>query len=325
VHETPHGGGEDFSVTIPIPGTPPNERSPSLRISVVVVANENPEALRATLVALFALEDPDLECVVVDLSRTKRCAQVVERTGMAAIYRPLPGWTQVCEARNMGMLHGTGEAYAFLAAGAEPATTWAPAVRDMLSDVSVGAVACRVIGHPSPYDDHREPEFVGGFRASGARVDNFSSPVSRRRVLHGSEDAFVVRRDAVLATGRFDPAYGTPADFHVADYCARLARHGYATLYDAAATVVFGAGHAPPRDDSARAAFIRERNHAYFLVKNLGMRPAFLIGFLGGGHLLAHAFGAVSAVAIAGPVYRNRIGRVLVGGAGGEGRRWTPH
>lgn len=287
-----------------------------------MVADENPEALRATLVALFALEDPDLECVVVDLSRTKRCADVVAAAALPVVYRPLPGWREVCEARNMGMLHGTGDAYALLTAGAEPAPSWAPAVRRLLADRAVGAVACRVLGHRSRYDDALEPELVGAFRASGARVDNFSSPVSTRRVLHASEEAFVVRRDAVLAVGRFDPAYGSPADFHVADYCARLAQRDFATVFDAAATVVFGAGHAPARDASRRAEFVRARNHAYFLVKNLGPRPTFLVWFLTGGGLAAKVVGAFSAVVIAGPVYRNRIGRILVGGASGEGGTW---
>ncbi|MDE2572160.1 MAG: hypothetical protein KGM44_06510, partial [bacterium] len=238
-------GGEDFSVTLPIPGPP---RETALRISVVVTADENPEALHATLVALFALEDPDLECVVVDLSRSSCCADVIARAPMPAIYRALPGWTELCEARNMGMLHGGGDAYAFLAAGAEPSTTWAPAVRRVLADPHAAAVACRVSGAPSLYDDPREPEYVGVVRGSGERVDNFSSPVSTRGVLHAAEDAFVVRRDAVLATGRFDPAYGTPADFHAADYCVRLRQHGFATVYDPDAMLVFGEGRAPLRD-----------------------------------------------------------------------------
>lgn len=312
--------GEDFSVSTSIPGT---LKAGPVRISVIVVANENPEALRATLVALFALEDPDLECVVVDLSRSKRCARIVEASGMNVIYRPLPGWHELCEARNMGMLHGTGDAYAFLAAGAEPAPTWAPAARRVLADRSVGALACRIEGSFSEYDDPQEPELVGSLRASGARIDNFSSPVTPRGVLHASEDAFVVRHDAVLATGRFDPAYGTPADFHVADYCLRLAQHGFATRYDADAVVVFGEGHTPERDQTSRARFVRARNHAYFLVKNLGLRPGFLVGFAAGGHALASFIGALSAIVIAGPVYRHRIGRILVGGAHGEGRTWT--
>ncbi|MDE2571216.1 MAG: hypothetical protein KGM44_01680, partial [bacterium] len=65
------------------------------------------------------------------------------------------------------------------------------------------------------------------------------------------------------------------------------------------------------------------RNHAYFLVKNFGLRPGFLVTIFGA-NAAAKIVGALSAIAIAGPVYRSRIGRVLVGGAGGEGRRWEP-
>jgi len=269
-----------------VTGSAANRRGGDATVSVVVVddgSGKLSDSLRA--LAACALPACDLEVVVVTTG---------DRTDLTTV-EGLPAGTRVVAAgddpslsaaRNTGADVARGAWLAFLGSGCLPDPGWLREALDALDrDSTVGCVACSVTapdgspgwsptvsftgrpgrsGHAgsASRSGHAGSASRSGHAGSASRSGHAGRP---QDVLWASADAMVVRSDAFVAAGGFDPTYeGVLDDL---DLGWRLWLGGWRVALVPSSSV---RRTAPPRALDSGAQFLRERNGLFTIFKNYG-------------------------------------------------------
>ena len=229
----------------------------------VVVVDDHPltGSLEGTLDALSTpdLRSRDLEVVLVT---PREGADLVRPDDAAAATQVVAiDPTEPASARNRGAEAAGGEWLAFLGAGHQPGPDWLEHALEVLdTDTTVVCVASSVVdpaGAPAwdpavSYLGHPVPGPVGTETASGVR-----------EVLYASRDAMVVRADAFVAAGGFDPRFEQHLDD--VDLGWRLWLGGGRVVQVGASTVRRVVARP---DQGVEGRFLRDRNALFTLFKN---------------------------------------------------------
>lgn len=177
-------------------------------VSVVVPTRNRGALIAETLEALIAIEDPDIEILVVDQSTddtTRRCvaAVVAGDTRVRVVSTPTVGSSA---ARNVGAREARGEIVAYTDDDCIVTEHWLATMVEEFRDQDTSAVFGRLVPNEGGVRNGREV----GFKASLMR-QVFTGKTPPWYIGHGGNMAF--RRADLLAAGGFDPLLGAGGYF----------------------------------------------------------------------------------------------------------------
>ena len=250
-------------------------RPPVPRVSVVVVTWNGRPLLERFLPSVLATDYPDVEIVVADNASTDGTAgwlanaHPIVRVVRHATNRLFAG------GNNAAVPHTTGDLVCFLNNDVEVPPGWLDPLVAAFADPGVVAVQPTLLQHA----ERGLFEYAG---AAGGFLDRDGIPFTRGRLFDTLEPdagqyddardvfwatgaALVVRRDAFLAAGGFDEAFGMHME--EIDLCWRLQRAGGRVRVEPASRVFHLGGASLPR--GARKTYLNYRNGLAMLVKNL--------------------------------------------------------
>ena len=254
-----------------------------LRVSVVVVTWNGRALLERFLPSVLATEYPHVEVVVADNASTDGTAEwLAEAHPGVAVVRHAENLL-FAGGNNAAVPHTTGDLVCFLNNDVEVPPDWLGPLVAAFGDQGVVAVQPKLLQH----GDRGRFEYAG---ASGGFLDRDGIPFTRGRLFDtleadtGQYDdardvfwatgaALVVRRDAFVAVGGFDEAFGMHME--EIDLCWRLQRLGASpggpaggrVRVEPASRVFHLGGASLPR--GPRKTYLNYRNGLAMLVKNL--------------------------------------------------------
>lgn len=257
---------------------------PPLPVSVIVVSRHRADALQRCLAALFLQDHSAMELIVVaDPEAAVLTEKALHAAGQAA---RILGFdvANISAARNLGLIHATGDVVAFIDDDAVAEPSWLSRLTQPFADAKVIAATGFVRGRNGISYQWRAGEVDNLAQDHALDVPGttvLQGSASRAVKTQGTNCAF--RRAPLLAIGGFDPAYRFYLD--EADVNLRLAslgptaivpdaevQHGFhasahrrsnrvpKTLFDiAASTAVFLRRHAPQADLGAARQRLLQR------------------------------------------------------------------
>ena len=220
-------------------------------VTVAVCTRDRPDSLRACLIALLALDYPQVELLVVDNAPSDEAtAQLVQQQFPTVRYvrEPRPGldW-----ARNRAIAAATGEIIAYTDDDVVVDSGWVTAlVRPFLADPSVMAVTGLVV----PYEIETKAQllyeekyggFSRGFRRRWCRVNPWNGREWEYRGTgqFGTGANMAYRRQLFDLIGPFDPALDVGTVTNGGgdlEMFYRVLKEGYTLVYEPAAMVRHG-------------------------------------------------------------------------------------
>jgi GT2 family glycosyltransferase len=221
-------------------------------VSVVVITRDRPVDLERCLVALLASEFRDFKLVVVDQSRGRAAAEVVQRLAAndtRVTHLPDHGFG-AARARNRGIAATVGEIIVFTDDDCAPMTSWLGSIVQALRDDQEAGMAYGAV-IPAPHDP--TSGFIVGF--DPPRPQRLKGKLSKTRDA-GISANLAMRRVALNATGGFDELLGPGSYFSNAedlDLTYRVLCLGYAVLHCPEARVM----HYGLREWQAASGLIR--------------------------------------------------------------------
>ncbi len=245
------------------------------RVSVVIVTWNGQPLLERFLPSVLATDYGDLEIVVADNASADGTAEwlAAEHAGVVVVRhdenRLFAG------GNNAAVPHATGEIVVFLNNDVEVPPDWLGPLIAAFDDPEVVAVQPKLVQH----GDRTRFEYAG---ASGGFLDRDGIPFTRGRLFDTLEPdtgqyddardvfwatgaALAVRKDAFVAAGGFDVAFGMHME--EIDLCWRMQRAGGRVRVEPASRVFHLGGASLPR--GARKTYLNYRNGLAMLVKNL--------------------------------------------------------
>lgn len=235
-----------------------------LNVSVVVPVRNGARTLRYCLKALEGLDPQPLEVILVDNGSTDETPELLRAFAQDHASRTVKivqeSRAGISWARNAGIRAARGEILAWTDSDCAPQPSWLRHLVEPFVDVTVGAVAGRVLGAPpsslvelfcglytfltpdSPTRDHQWTPGRGGY--AGAN--------------------FAVRRVLAERLGGYDEALANWGDDY--DFCARLYVHGFSIAYLPTAEVFHY--HRATVRGMLQQAFGQGRSHAYLLQRH---------------------------------------------------------
>ncbi len=242
-----------------------------LKVSVIVVSRNRPEALQRCLKGIEQLEYPAFEVIVV----SEPCGlAVLHRVGVTPRIKTIKfNEPNISTARNLGIMAAAGDVIAFIDDDSVPEPSWLSYLANAFEDAGVVAAGGYVRGRNGiSYQSTAQSVDVLGNHCPLDLTDASTQVVSGKPgyaiKTEGTNCAF--RRDTLLNLGGFDPAFSffmdetdlnmRIADANMATAIVPLAQvhHGFAasarrhasrlprTLFDVgASSVVFLRKHAP--------------------------------------------------------------------------------
>lgn len=207
----------DADEVAPAAGTSSRPERLAGLISVVVCTRDRAEQLRACLHALLALEDGDVEVLVVDNSSTGSAAAMFDEVAGAdprfrLVHEPKPGLSR---ARNRGLAEARGEVVAYTDDDVRVDPAWLDGVRAGFgSDRGVGCVTGLVAA--AELEDPVQELFESKVSWSSSlerrrysmRTDAGTGAFPYDAGRFGTGANFAVRRSLLLDLGGFDEALG---------------------------------------------------------------------------------------------------------------------
>lgn len=209
----------------------------SVRVSVVIVSRDRPDALHRCVLALSQVQYDTFEVIVV-----------ADSEGLTALGRfagqiktVLFEEANISAARNLGVAHAAGAVIAFIDDDAVPEPTWLSYLSAPFTRQDVAAVGGFVLGRNGISFQWKARLLDRNGNATNVAVEEthptFLTPPTGHAVkTEGTNMA--VRRDVLVAVGGFDPAYHFYLD--ETDLNVRLARGGYLTAIAPLAQVHHG-------------------------------------------------------------------------------------
>lgn len=195
------------------------------RLSVLVCAYNEERTLDECLASLAGTDYPDLEVIVADDGSTDRTREIAQRYPFRLLALPHAG---LSVARNAALEAATGDLVAYLDADAACVPSWPYLIALSFEDPAIAATG----GPNLPVPDASFVERV--VAASPGSPEQVLVHDDRAEHVPGCNMAF--RRDELLATGGFDPAYTSAGDD--VDVCWKLLDRGHEIGYVPAAQVL---------------------------------------------------------------------------------------
>ncbi len=179
-------------------------------ISVIIPTYNRRHTLERTLVSVYAQTRADCQVIVADDGSTDDTLDYLQSQPVVTI--PLPHSGKPAVARNSGIACARGELVAFL----DSDDSWEPTALEELSAALVSApdagfAFCDYAPAPAPAASGRHATSVRG------PIDIFESLLNTDFLATGS---LLIRREAILTVGEFDPRLWVADDW---DYWLRLA------------------------------------------------------------------------------------------------------
>ncbi len=245
------------------------------RVSVVIVTWNGRPLLERFLPSVLATDYPNLEVIVADNASDDGTTEWLARSHPGVVIVRHTENLLFAGGNNAAVPHATGEIVVFLNNDVEVPPDWLAPLVAAFDDPEV------VAGQPTllQHGDRTRFEYAG---AAGGFLDRDGIPFTRGRLFDtleadtGQYDdardvfwatgaALAVRRDAFLAAGGFDVAFGMHME--EIDLCWRLQRAGGRIRVAPASRVFHLGGASLPR--GARKTYLNYRNGLAMLVKNL--------------------------------------------------------
>lgn len=253
----------------PSAGAGPTSR-PAL--SVCIVTYERPAFLERCLRALERHLSADVQVVVVDAS-ARGSSALVERIRASTVYLHDPsvaGW--MTRARNVALLHATGEVISFLDDDVVIGATWEQAVLDSFADPTVDAVAGRTRNLQPGEESYDLP--IGSLRPDGSLTEGFAAlSAGRVDVDHGIGANMSFRRTILARLGGFRDDYPGTAMREDTDIYLRIGRLGGRAVFVPDAVVDhLPAPHVRGARFDTRYKLYARRNHVVLLARHEGLR-----------------------------------------------------
>ncbi len=245
------------------------------RVSVVIVTWNGRALLERFLPSVLATDYPDLEVIVADNASNDGTAEWLARAHPGAAVVRHEENLLFAGGNNAAVPHATGEIVVFLNNDVEVPADWLAPLVAAFDDPGIVAAQPKLLQH----GDRTLFEYAG---AAGGFLDRDGIPFTRGRLFDTLEPdtgqyddardvfwatgaALAVRRDAFLASGGFDAAFGMHME--EIDLCWRLQRAGGRVRVVPASRVFHLGGASLPR--GARKTYLNYRNGLAMLVKNL--------------------------------------------------------
>ena len=246
------------------------------RVSVIVVTWNGRALLERFLPSVLATRYSNVEVVVADNASDDGTGTWLAETHPEVVVVRHRRNRLFAGGNNAAVPHATGDLLCFLNNDVEVPPNWLGPLVRAFDEPGVVAVQPKLLQH----GDRRRFEYAG---ASGGFLDALGYPFTRGRLFdtleadRGQYDdgrdvfwatgaALVVRRDAFLAAGGFDEAFGMHME--EIDLCWRMRRAGGRVRVEPASEVYHLGGASLPRG-SARKAYFNYRNGLAMLAKNL--------------------------------------------------------
>ena len=231
-------------------------------ITVLISTYERPDQLVTCLHTLLDGTEPPEEILVVDQSRDDATRQVVEAAGSDLIRYTHHSPPSISGARNRGFELARGDYVAIVDDDCEMPPEWARGVREELGRYHEPDALFGDIRDADP-DPTGKQVPVSMYTAE--RPSEWTQPVNPCRLGFGAH--MIVRREAFLALGGFDPRLGPGAELLGAedvDLAYRLLKSGRRAVSTPAIWVLHR-----PRERSPRFFFGRNYGFAAFCAKHL--------------------------------------------------------
>lgn len=249
------------------------------RVSVVIVTWNGRALLERFLPSVAASTYADLEIVVADNASTDGTAEWLDDAHPDVRVVRHPENRLFAAGNNDAVPATTGDVLVFLNNDVEVEPGWLEPLVASLAEPGVVAVQPKLLQHA----DRTRFEYAG---ASGGFLDAYGYPFTRGRLFATMERdagqyddardvfwatgaALAVRRDAFLAAGGFDAAFGMHME--EIDLCWRLQRAG-GRIRVAPASRVYHLGGASLPQGHPRKTYLNFRNNLVMLAKNLPAR-----------------------------------------------------
>jgi GT2 family glycosyltransferase len=241
-------------------------------VSVIVVTWRRPDSVQGCLRHLAELPAGPDETLVVDGSPDDLTAAAVEAFPLV---RHLPfagGAGHMTAARNVGLLHTSGEIVALLDDDAFVRIGWLEGLLAAFADPEVGAVAGRTCS-PGDSDGASTDEPVGRLLANGDLTGNFGADLPGViAVDHGIGANMAFRRGVLAELGGFRDDFGGTELREDADIFLRARSLGHRAVFAPRAAVDhIGAAHVKGQRFDYRYMFWGRHNHALLLARNFGL------------------------------------------------------
>lgn len=248
--------------------------SPSVA-SVVIITRNRARVLEDCLRHLSRQTRPADEIIVVDSSSNEETVELLRRWPEVRCIRIVGARNNMPQARNAGIAQARGDVVAFIDDDCMVSDRWLSEMLAGYDAPDVGGVGGRVVD--SRLLTPRESR-VGVINPDGTLVRNFASPdASERDVdwLAGGNMSFT--REALAASGGFDPRYAGDNSYEEVDHAVRVTRAGYRLRFVPDASIVHlavqrGEGDVPRDHMHPRKRFYQARNETHFCLQTFGLR-----------------------------------------------------
>ena len=245
------------------------------RVSVVIVTWNGRALLERFLPSVLATDYADVEVVVADNASTDGTAEWLAAEHAQVVVVRHAENRLFAGGNNAAVPHTTGDVVVFLNNDVEVPPDWLGPLARAFDRPDVVAVQPKLVQHAN----RTRFEYAG---ASGGFLDRDGIPFTRGRLFDTLEPdtgqyddardvfwatgaALAVRKDAFVAAGGFDEAFGMHME--EIDLCWRLQRAGGRVRVEPASRVFHLGGASLPR--GARKTYLNYRNGLAMLVKNL--------------------------------------------------------
>jgi GT2 family glycosyltransferase len=244
---------------------------PSPRVSVVIVTWLRPAYIRACLEHLAQLDPLPDQVLVVDASADGLTAEVVDGFEWAERIAFPGGAGHMTTARNVGLLHASGELIAFIDDDANVRSGWLSGLVGAFADPDVAAVAGRTC-NGLPGEDQAGIDAIGQILPDGSLTANFAAdPGGVIAVDHGIGANMAFRRDVLARLGGFRDDFAGAGLCEDTDMFMRIRALGARVVFAPEACVDHvGAPHVKGRRFDYRYQFWMRRNHALLLARGFG-------------------------------------------------------
>ncbi len=240
-------------------------------MSVCIVTFQRPRFLERCLRAIDANLSSEVGVVIVDAS-DEDSAELVSAIRPSAVYvhdRSVAGW--MTKARNIALLHATGDVVSFLDDDVVVSKGWQEAILAAFVDPGVDAVAGRTRNLQPGEEVYDLP--IGRLQQDGSLTEGFASlPAGQVDVDHGIGANMSFRRGVLARLGGFRDDYPGTAMREDTDVYLRISRIGGRAVFAPDAAVDhLPAPHITGARFDTRYKLYARRNHMVMLARHDGI------------------------------------------------------